>query len=108
MSRTALRRLVRVVLPGRGRHRGQPARRVQRDTIRDSRIVNDDDEQWIRDLLPPTPRVPEPAETGPWPPRITRWVRLACPLPDDTMLLSPVPATAVLALMARGFAWDPR
>ena len=90
----------RVMLPGRGKHRGQPSRQTRREAIKY-------DEQWILDLLPPTPRAPEPAEPAEaWAPRITRWVRVACPLPDDTILL-PVPAAAVLQLMARGFAWDP-
>ena len=98
---TWLRRLARVVRPSRGRHR------VKREAV--NHTVNDDDEQWIRDLLPPTPRVPGPAEPAEaWAPRIARWIRVACPLPDDTVLLSPVPALAVLELMSRGFAWDPR
>jgi hypothetical protein len=42
-----------------------------------------------------------------WEPRVARWVRLTCPLPDDTVFLAPVPAAMVLDLMARGFAWDP-
>jgi hypothetical protein len=115
-----LRRLARVVLPGRGRHRGQPSRRgtdppwwwkpwLPRRVEDEYQLPGEwdqDNEQWIRDLLPPTPPAPpaEPAEA--WAPRITRWVRLACPVPDDTVLLSPVPAAAVLQLMARGFAWD--
>ena len=58
-------------------------------------------------LLPRTPP-PPPAELGPWQPRIARWVRLTSPLPDDTILLSPVPAATVLEFMGRGFLWDPR
>ena len=58
-------------------------------------------------LLPRTPPPPPPAGLEPWPPRITRWVRLASPLPDDTILLSPVPAATVLEFMGRGFTWDP-
>ena len=59
-------------------------------------------------LLPRTPPPPPAAELDPWPPRITRWVRLTSPLPDDTILLSPVPAATVLEFMGRGFLWDPR
>ena len=100
MRRPALLRVVRRALLGTGRHR---RRRVKRDAVPVS-----DDEQWIRDLLPPTPPAPrEPAETE-WAPRITRWIRLACPLPDDTILLSPIPAATVLEFMGRGFLWDPR
>lgn len=43
---------------------------------------------------------------APWPPRITRWVRVTFPLPDDTMLLPSGTAAMVLDLMASDFAWD--
>lgn len=59
------------------------------------------------DCLPRTPP-PPPADFGPWPPRITRWVRVTFPLPDDTMLLPVGTAAMVLELMARDFAWDPQ
>lgn len=105
MNRAALRRLIRraLLLPLGKRHR--PRREVRREKTRR-------DEEWeqeILDLLPPTPRVPDPAEPADaWAPRITRWIRLACPLPDDTILLSPIPAATVLEFMGRGFLWDPR
>ena len=103
MSPAALLRLARRALLGTGRHR---RRRVKREAL--NRTVNDDDEEWIRDLLPPTPRIPAPAEPAEaWAPRITRWIRLTSPLPDDTILLSPIPAATVLEFMGRGFLWDP-
>jgi hypothetical protein len=40
-------------------------------------------------LLPRTPPPPR-AELEPWPPRITRWVRMSQPMPDDTVVNLPV------------------
>ena len=58
------------------------------------------------DCLPRT--LPAPAaELDPWAPRITRWIRVTFPVPDDTMLLPPGTAAMVLELMASDFAWDP-
>lgn len=95
------RRLGGLVRPGRGRHRRQPWRRAAGD-----RALRQD-EAWIGELLERTP--PPPAgPDDPWPPRITRYVRLTHACPGDTVFLPPVPAAAVLNLMARGFAWDPR
>ena len=94
-----LRQLARIVLPSRGRHRGRPSHRMQRE-------VTENHESWIDELFDRTP--PAEARTAePWQPRIARWVRLTFPVSDDTVLLSPVPAAAVLELMTRGFAWDP-
>lgn len=45
--------------------------------------------------LPLTP-LPPAADPGPWRPRITRWVRLAQPQPDDTVISMPAVELAVL------------
>jgi len=59
------------------------------------------------DCYPLTP-APPLAELPDWPPRITRWVRVAFPQCDDTMLLPPGTAAMVQELMARDFVWGPR
>lgn len=71
---TWLRRLARRARRLFGKH---PGRRVQRDAFNHTVMC-------LPRTLPPLP-----ADPGPWPPRITRWVRLACPQPDDTIISMP-------------------
>lgn len=63
-------------------YRGQHVRRPRREAGNHTLIY----------LLPRTPP-PPPLELDPWPPRITRWVRIACPLPDDTLIGLPAVLT---------------
>lgn len=76
-----LRRLARQLR--RAAYRGRHAR-MRTDPFREMAL-----------LLPRT-LPPPPADPGPWPPRITRWVRLAHPLPDDTVISMPAIELAVL------------
>ena len=100
MSWAAVRRLVRraLLLPTGKRHRPRPRRRKFAELIDLEGPEAKAEEQWIRDLLPP-------AEA--WAPRITRWIRVTFPMPDDTILLPPGTAAMVLELLASDFTWDP-
>lgn len=103
MNRAALRALGRALRgrPYRGRRRRPRDAMSRQDQARQ-------DEAWIGELLERTP----PAEVrppAPWRPRVTRYVRLACPQPDDTLVsLPPVPAALVLDQMAAVSFWGPR
>lgn len=52
------------------------------------------------DCLPFTPSAP-PLELEPWPPRVTRYVRMTFRFPNDTVFLPPGTMAIVLNMMAR-------
>lgn len=102
---SALRGLSRLFRRTRGKHHRPTRWPRQRRQAALERAEHD--MAWLGEILPRTPPA-EARQQEPWAPRITRWVRVACPVPDDTMILSPVPAAMVLDLMGHGFVWDPR